>query len=345
MPASDPEPIKVCCADENSDPQASSEPASADPSMSSPGDLDGSAPSSDPTQPISTEQTSPQDTSTQGSTAITDITITRDITYTTATTSSGTTDLRLDLYVPVDANGRELIAGQPAIVLIHGGGFLLGSKTAPNMVTWATALAEAGYVVANINYRLVLDTPTVTTPELIDYFSTAELTAALPAQAPEQALEALRVSVAAAVEDAAAATTWLADQGVDATRIALAGESAGSITALHLAYLNDTAQLTSVAPAAVVNLYGALSTPTSGSIVNPGDPPAWTLHGTSDQLVPFPAAEYLADALEAAGIMHTDHHLDGKGHGFDAVEFFTGGPTPETTYLHDSLDFLATHLQ
>lgn len=43
---------------------------------------------------------------------------------------------------------------RPAMVLIHGGAFVSGDKTGDHMPELATALAQRGYVVASINYRL-----------------------------------------------------------------------------------------------------------------------------------------------------------------------------------------------
>jgi acetyl esterase/lipase len=56
----------------------------------------------------------------------------------------------MDLYLPED--GRT---GRPAILMIHGGGWRSFSKE--TYVDQATRFAEAGYVAAAINYRLVPD--------------------------------------------------------------------------------------------------------------------------------------------------------------------------------------------
>ncbi|MBM83147.1 MAG: lipase [Planctomycetaceae bacterium] len=55
--------------------------------------------------------------------------------------------LKLDLYLPGDSN-----EARPAIVFVHGGGWKNGSKkSAKRNASW---LAEHGFVVAGINYRL-----------------------------------------------------------------------------------------------------------------------------------------------------------------------------------------------
>lgn len=53
--------------------------------------------------------------------------------------------LAVDVYLPVDANGA-------AVIDLHGGGWFRGDKAKD--ADWATALAEAGYVVFVPNYRL-----------------------------------------------------------------------------------------------------------------------------------------------------------------------------------------------
>ena len=277
--------------------------------------------------------------------SITGVTTQKNITYTTAETLNGTIDLKLDLYAPVDENGNTRIENQPAVLLIHGGAFILGSKNLPHMEAWATELTKNGYVVANINYRLLLTEPKISNTALLNYLASADPTAALPAQAPAESIAALRIGLGAAIEDANAALTWLTDQGVNPTSIAIAGESAGAITALHLAYLNDTLNLNPVTPAAIINLYGAMSKPTNGGTeITPGEPPLWTLHGTNDIVVPYAAAEYLDEQTRNANIPHALHTATGKAHGVTAVEFFTGTTTSGTPYLNDQINFLQTHL-
>ena len=114
-------------------------------------------------------------------------------------------DLLLDVYRPTAAPGSKA----PAVLLIHGGNFIGGSKQAGIMEAEALYFARAGFVVFNMNYRLEGSTYLV------------ELSA-----------------VRAAVHDAKAAVRFIVDQaesfGVDPTRIAAWGESAGGITAISM---------------------------------------------------------------------------------------------------------------
>ena len=114
-------------------------------------------------------------------------------------------DLLLDVYRPTVAPGSKA----PAVLLIHGGNFIGGSKQAGIMEAEALYFARAGFVVFNMNYRLEGSTYLV------------ELSA-----------------VRDAVHDAKAAVRFIVDQaesfGVDPTRIAAWGESAGGITAISM---------------------------------------------------------------------------------------------------------------
>jgi pectinesterase len=102
----------------------------------------------------------------------------------------GEHELQLDLYRPA----RQTISPLPAIVFVHGGGWNSGLRT--NFAPMAVRMAERGYVAVTISYRLASE-----------------------AQYP------------AAIHDVKAAVRWVrghaADYGIDPTRIAIAGASAG----------------------------------------------------------------------------------------------------------------------
>jgi dienelactone hydrolase len=57
--------------------------------------------------------------------------------------------LTLDLMIPPNATAGDR---QPLIIMIHGGGFIAGSKE--DVTPSAVSFARTGYVTANINYRL-----------------------------------------------------------------------------------------------------------------------------------------------------------------------------------------------
>jgi acetyl esterase/lipase len=98
--------------------------------------------------------------------------------------------LQLDLYLPAAAKAVPV----PGIVFVHGGGWRAGVRE--NFAPMAIRLAERGYAAATISYRL--------SPEAL---------------------------YPAAVQDARAAVRWMrthaAEYGIDPSRIAIGGGSAG----------------------------------------------------------------------------------------------------------------------
>jgi acetyl esterase/lipase len=294
-----------------------------------------------------TESNQPQTPDLRTDLEIASVEIQKDITYTSAATGNGNVDLELDMYLPIDSAGEPIIANRPAVVLVHGGGFILGSKEYGPIGDWATKLAEAGYPTAAINYRLILSDPKVTNPNLIEYLQEAQPTAALPEEAPDQAITALRVALGAAMEDTNAAIEYMVSQGAHPEHIAVGGESAGAITSIHLGFLNNDLSLGWKQPAAVLNLWGGFSEDTENPDlgIDSNDPALWTMHGTNDNIVDYASAEYLKERTDASGTPHTFYSIEGAGHGFAATGFLTDPiPGADTTYIEDQISFLNQNL-
>ncbi|MDR6791876.1 acetyl esterase/lipase [Pseudarthrobacter oxydans] len=238
----------------------------------------------------------------------------------------GATPLLLDLYLPAgsDAVPGAGVAGLPAVIHFHGGGWRTGERSSlgPTVDGFGLSpieqLVEAGFVVASADYRLT-DVAT------------------FPAQ----------------LLDAAAAVCWLrthaAEYGVDPHRIYAWGDSAGG----HLACLlglaagatesaepagtpdGGDAHVAAVAawyPPTDLNRMGEQARPDAvasaddpGSrealligaqpasdpdkakaaspltYVHPDAPPFLLVHGTADRFVPVAQSASLAEALERAG--------------------------------------------
>lgn len=121
--------------------------------------------------------------------------------------------LTLDLYLPTAEAGP---GNRPLVMLIHGGGFYVGSKRDLGMELWCRHLAALGYVAASIDYRMGF------LPSRNDIERTAY-------KALQDAHAAMRYLVAHA-----------ADYAIDTARLYVGGCSAGAITALNLAYMNNT---------------------------------------------------------------------------------------------------------
>ncbi len=236
--------------------------------------------------------------------------------------------LSLDIYLPPD-EGKAGGSGtrRPAILAIHGGSWIGGSKRLFRPGPWnphptAVRLAESGHVVIAADYRL-----------------------ARPG-AP---------GWPAARDDLREAVRWVRrharELGVDPDRIAAFGQSAGG----HLAALLGTSAGLPAAGddsrvQAVITFYGPSDLerlplvraqrlsheptrvflgddPTRSSAkardaspihhVGGDTAPMLLIHGTRDRWVPIEQSEALARALDAAGIMHVFVRVDGARHGFD----------------------------
>ena len=148
------------------------------------------------------------------------VNVTKNIVYGTATRFDGGVDtLKLDIYTPVgDGKTRR-----PLMIWIHGGGFVQGNRG--EMDAACRAFTRIGFVCATVSYRLGFYPP----PVLANPFA-------------YDSVEVIR-SVYRAVQDLKGAMRFLAARaGVDSTdasRVVLAGVSAGAITALHMAFADD----------------------------------------------------------------------------------------------------------
>ena len=140
-----------------------------------------------------------------GDAALTEVSVTRDVTYGTA----GGERLVLDVYAPV---GRR--AGRPAAVLVHGGGFRVGDKR--TLRDRALTLAARGWVAFSVNYRLGAAPPRT---------------------------DGAPPSLPAPVADVVTAVEWIranaAVYGVDPARMAALGDSAGGTLVAMLATLGE----------------------------------------------------------------------------------------------------------
>jgi para-nitrobenzyl esterase len=224
----------------------------------------------------------------------TNVTKTADVTYGSAVNLSGqTVTLKLDMYRPTG----DTVTSRPAIVWVHGGSFCCGSKASAEIVDEANVFARKGYVTVSIDYRL----------------EPGGCTGSVPVQTCVSAIQEAR-------EDAQTAVRFLRAEastyGVDATRIAIGGSSAGAITALNVGYTPENPgtgdhQGFSSAVRAAQSISGAQLA--SGPI-NAGDAPALLFHGTADSLVPLAWAQTTVDQAKAAGLLAILRIWDGAGH-------------------------------
>ena len=220
-------------------------------------------------------------------------------------------DLKVDLYKPEGGS----VPTKTAVVLIHGGGWILGEKGM--MTPLASQFAAQGFLAAAVEYRLVRE-------------------AAWPAQ----------------LEDVTTAVRWVADNaadlGIDADHIVVAGASAGGHLALMAAAeLNKESKV-----AAVLSLFSASEltvseVPEKGKFnaamllgpdasddvvkaaspyyqVSEGFPPTFVLHGTKDWLIDPVASLRLYEKLNDLGVTAELHMVANAIHEFIEEPGMTG---------------------
>ena len=271
--------------------------------------------------------------------------------------------LEVDLHVAGDAprDGR----GRPAVVWVHGGAWLNGSRFhVPAVLEQAQmyrAVAERGYLLASVDYRHAAEAP-------------------FPAQ----------------LHDVKAAVRWLRrrsdELGVDPDRIAVWGESAGGHLAALVALTGDAEQAplegrvglggassgvraavawypvtdlttlqeqgreaglgsfvddpgTGEATAEVVLLGGRVAeVPALARAASPvaharaDAPPLLVQHGTADATVPVAQSDQLVAALREVGAPVEYDRVDGYDHCFE------GHPQP-AALVRQVLAFLDRHLR
>jgi acetyl esterase/lipase len=191
-----------------------------------------------------------------------------------------TQTLLCDVYQPVGDTSRS----RPLLVLTHGGSFISGDKSEPDIVRLCTAFSSRGYVTASINYRLGIRA--VTGQELA------------------------RANIRA-IQDERAAVRYFRSRAdslrIDTSLIFAGGTSAGAFTAIHHAYFDQSEILPSIDTSGIGGFEGKSGTPGYSSHIrgvincwgaigdttwiNRGDLPIVSIHGTADATVPYDAGD------------------------------------------------------
>lgn len=263
------------------------------------------------------------------------------------------------LYMDVFMPKGDTLKKRPAIIFVHGGAFIIGSRHNDDMVAFCDSFARRGYVTATIDYRLGMGA-TVT-----KFFG-------IPVDLKLEAKNAYR-AVYRAVQDSRAAIRFLKHNaenfGIDTTKIYLVGSSAGGILTLQNLYLDKSSEVSPDAflqptlgnldsvgiqgygakPTAIVSLWGALESP---ELIEDEQTPVFLAHGIDDDVVPFrkgiPLAGIVPDnpavsftmpqtygsfcvdtALNNRNVLHETYFVEGKKHEFNGVdtgEFYPEGP-------------------
>jgi acetyl esterase/lipase len=221
----------------------------------------------------------------------------------------------MDVYYPAAIPAGNL---HPLIVIVHGGGWMTGSRNEPIFVAMALEWAQRGYVVASIDYRLSREAP-----------------------------------FPAAVEDCKTAVRWLrtyADEfKLDPKRIGIWGHSAGAHLATMVAVVpratgleGDLYPEVDSSVQAVVSVAGNfdfLLTPNAGleqdgrflagsaetreqrlraaspiTYVRKDLPPFLLIHGTRDGVVNVIQSDEFARALKAVEVPVAYQPIEGAKH-------------------------------
>ncbi len=256
---------------------------------------------------------------------ISSVTRTNDLQYGSAVNKAGDTEaLKLDLYQPTGDTETK----RPAVVWVHGGGFASGDKGSGPSQILANRFAKLGYVAVSINYRLSAPGGCTGSNAGADCVA-----ASFDAQ-----------------HDAQAAVRWLrknADTyGIDASRIAIGGESAGGITATLVGLRSNDAGDSgnpgfSQAVAAFSSISGGLP---GGIFADHGDANGIFFHGTADTVVPYQWSVDTVKAMRGVGLVPFLERYDGAGH----VPFAQHGEemfTDSDYYFYWALDLAHAHGQ
>jgi len=224
------------------------------------------------------------------------------------------TNLTLDIYMPNQLVNYK----RPAVLLLHGGGFIYGDKTDSTVTVLSNFLAHRGYVVYNANYR----------------------------KGMQQANQANAGNAYyRAVQDAKCCVRYIrktgVQYGIDTSQIFIGGFSAGAMTSIAVAYMDQQdvpswisySSLGNLEDAggntgfssrvkAVVSISGGVYDTTS--IFDDETEPIYSFHGTNDGTIPYTSGlsygimvygGYTVNqkAIES-GINSTLHTFIGGGH-------------------------------
>lgn len=249
------------------------------------------------------------------------VTVKRDVSYLPPDRTE-----KLDLYLPEGRISEKL---SPAILMIHGGGWVGGRKDARREIQMGTTFARNGYVAASVEY--IKEEGKRWPTNLHDC---------------KNAVRYLRTNAE--------------ELGVDPENIGVIGGSAGGHLALMVAFVSGAEALEPQEPypgvssevQACVNLYGVADitkrqgTDKEGNpdgvfrvrnalfdnpvtdnrkewlkaspvtYVGPNVPPVLTIHGTADETVDRDQATLLDREMKSAGANHTLMLIEGAPHSF-----------------------------
>lgn len=222
--------------------------------------------------------------------------------------------LEFDYYKAENAVGP-----QPLFVFVHGGGFREGIRDDQNLQNLATKLAQSGYAVASVSYRLTMKD--------IGFGCDVETVKKIGA-------------IDSASSDVSLAIKYMLDNDneflIDKNKVILAGSSAGAEVVLNMAYVYENEILSpDFSYAGVISFAGAVIT--LDKINENTAIPTQLFHGTGDKLVPYSVAphhhcspndkgylmlygaEAIAKRLKGLGTSYYLYSVNGGSHSWSGI--------------------------
>lgn len=244
--------------------------------------------------------------------------------YTKITEETTEQKLYLDAYIPTVCDGQAVTGNLSAIEWVHGGGFGGGQRNENGIVEIAQVLAQNGFAVFSIDYRLVPNEKKKTKLPVLETLPETKR-AALMRDVQEALQNGSPASIDSAqnlygayvsVEDGLKAKQWIFDNAdrfhVATDRIGLMGASAGAVSVLSQAYLADDIGFDRGVVTAVVDMFG---TTQPLSALESGEAPLLIIHGTEDQVVRYTESEKLLTQAQTVGISVERITMKGARHG------------------------------
>ena len=231
---------------------------------------------------------------------------------------------KMDIYTP----DNDTLTERPVVIYLFGGAFITGSKNNTDCVDFCNYFAKRGYVAIAANYRLS------NTPILFSLDQQQQYSTVLKAMADLKSL------IRYIKKDHVQSNILK----IDTNSIYAGGYSAGAVTAIHSAYVDDITELP-LSPVNVQSIANNIGGSLEGDAGNMGyssnfsgvfsyagginnlnwidinDEPIYAVHGTNDNVVNFNCgpAFNLITALDLCGLGDMSSVLTSNGIIFDEM--------------------------
>lgn len=252
------------------------------------------------------------------------------------------TTLTMDLYQPYELDGPS-----PAIIYVHGGGWIGGDKSDGAGALFIPELRRRGYTVFSVNYRLA---PAYRFPAQIEDVRCA--VRHVRANAEQYHIDAQRLgAIGGSAGGHLVALLGLADASPGWDVGEYTDQSSRVQAVIDLFGPTDLLKMVSEARRPIgEQVFGVssnddprLQTYSPINYITPDDPPFLIIQGEQDELVPSEQSQILYDRLKAAGLPVQLVMVKNAGHGLLPVG---GDPAPSIPQLVQlAADFFDQYLK